>query len=1166
MIMTDSKHNTGLTHEQVEESRRIHGPNILTPPAKTPLWKLYIEKYQDPMIRILLVAAVISLLLAFVQHDYLETIGIFVAIFFATTVGFYFECDASKKFDVLNAIGEEQPVKVRRNGKVREVARKDIVVGDIVLLEVGDEIPADGTLLSSLNMQVDESSLTGESLTTKNALQTETSNGEAYAANHVLRSTMVMNGRGEMIVTRVGDATEIGKVARKSTEDTNVKTPLSLQLDRLGKMISIFGFTFSTVAGIAFFIVGASTADWNLTTIEWVQLALRNFMLAVTLIVMAVPEGLPMAITLALALNMRRMLKSNNLVRKLHACETMGAVNIICTDKTGTLTQNRMAVGAMDIVDGDAEWLARCISLNSTAHVEDDGQSVGNPTEAALLRWVQDSGFNYHQMRRADKIISQQPFSTELKYMSTTVLINGKETYIVKGAPEVVMDMCDISNEDRDKLNRRLAEYQNKAMRTLAFAVDGKIQAIAAISDPIREDVPDAVKDCLDAGISIKVVTGDTSATAIEIARQIGVINENDDEDENDDENENGNGGRVVHITGAKFASLSDEEAENVAKSLIVMSRARPTDKQRLVQILQKLGNIVAVTGDGTNDAPALNYAHVGLSLGSGTSVAKQASDMTLIDDSFGSIASAVMWGRSLFRNIQRFLFFQLVVNVAALLLVIGGACIGKEMPLTVTQILWVNLIMDTFAAMALASLAPSKSVMKDEPRNQKAFIISKKMFGYILFWGVTFAISMLCLLFYYEHKDTGGYVDAHELTKFFTVFVMLQFWNLFNAKALYSGESALKGFGRKGGNRGFLLVLMMILVGQILIVTFGGEMFRTNPLSIAEWTKITLSTSVVLWIGEVWRYLKHTRKSHTDTPSPTDGAVYAATVGFFDGVHKGHQYVLARLVHDARDHGMQSLVVTFRQHPRQVLQKDFIPKLLSPYKDKKHLLAQTGVDKIEGLTFTKEFASLSAREFMQLLHDTYNVRRLLIGYDNRFGRNRSETFEDYVRIGKEIGIEVVCLDALGSNGQNISSSLVRRLLAEGDIAEANINLAHEFGFEGTVVRGFGEGRKLGFPTANMKIAQEQLIPKRGVYAVRVRIDGYDKEFAGMMNIGCRPTYGEFGETVEVNILDFDADIYDRRISVRFIDRIRDEKRFSSIDELRTQISHDKEQIRKIMQ
>lgn len=837
----------GLTSEEVKRSREVNGANVLTPPAKKPLWKLYLEKYEDPMIRILLVAAVISLVLAFVQHDFLETLGIFIAIFFATTVGFYFECDAAKKFDVLNALGEEQPVKVRRNGKVKEIARKDVVVGDVVLLEVGDEIPADGRLFRSINMQVDESSLTGEPLTTKEASPQPSSKGEgamneaAYPVDMVLRSTMVMNGRGEMVVTAVGDETEIGKVAKTSTEDTNVKTPLNIQLDRLGRMISWFGFILSTVAGIAFFIVEANAAGWQMDTISWIQLVLKNFMLAVTLIVMAVPEGLPMAITLALALNMRRMLKSNNLVRKLHACETMGAVNIICTDKTGTLTQNRMTVGAMDIISGDKEMLARCIALNSTAHVEDDGESVGNPTEAALLRWVLKEGLNYHELRRGDKITAQQPFSTELKYMSTTAIIDGKETVIVKGAPEVVMEMCKVDDATAERLNAMLLEYQQKAMRTLAFAVDGEMQAIAAISDPVREDVPGAVKECVDAGIEVKIVTGDTSATALEIARQINLVT---------DKNEEG-----CFITGAEFAALSDEEAKEVAHKIKVMSRARPTDKQRLVQLLQERGNIVAVTGDGTNDAPALNYAHVGLSLGSGTSVAKQASDMTLIDDSFGSIAHAVMWGRSLYLNIQRFLFFQLVVNVAALILVIGGACIGTEMPLTVTQILWVNLIMDTFAAMALASLPPSIDVMKKAPRKQSEFIISKKMFCLIGFWGMMFATMMLVLLWKYEQNE---FVDIHELTILFTTFVLLQFWNLFNAKGLGAEHIAVVDtIKHRRGNRGFLFVLVMILLGQFLIVTFGGEMFRTIPLTLGEWCRILAETSVVMWLGLGWKLIK---------------------------------------------------------------------------------------------------------------------------------------------------------------------------------------------------------------------------------------------------------------------------------------------------------------------
>lgn len=843
LSMMNNRQHTGLNPAEVEKSRLEHGANILTPPAKTPLWKLYLEKYQDPMIRILLFAAVISLILAFVQHDFLETLGIFLAIFFATTVGFYFECDASRKFDVLNALGEEQAVKVRRNGKVVEVARKDIVVGDIVLLEVGDEIPADGVLFKSVNMQVDESSLTGETLTTKHLLEgnEEKKYEEAYPANFVLRSTMVMNGRGEMEVTTVGDATEIGKVAKISTEDTHVKTPLNIQLNRLGQMISWFGFTFSAIAGIAFFIVEANAAGWSMDTISWIQLILKNFMLAVTLIVMAVPEGLPMAITLALALNMRRMLKSNNLVRKLHACETMGAVNIICTDKTGTLTQNKMTVGEMQIICGTKELLAQCISLNSTAHVNNDGESIGNPTESALLRWVLNEGFNYHELRRGNEIVNQKPFSTELKYMSTTALIDGKEVEIVKGAPEVVIEMCKPNKALVEQLNTSLLGYQQKAMRTLAFAIDGEIQAIAAISDPIREDVPSAVKECIDAGIEVKIVTGDTSATALEIARQIGLV-----EDATQD----------CFITGAEFSKLSDEEACEAAKKIRVMSRARPTDKQRLVELIQKSGNIVAVTGDGTNDAPALNYAHVGLSLGSGTSVAKEASDMTLIDDSFGSIAHAVQWGRSLYLNIQRFLFFQLVVNVAALLLVIGGACIGTEMPLTVTQILWINLIMDTFAAMALASLPPSDDVMKKKPRNQNEFIISRKMFCMIGFWGISFALLMLYILWRYEHGN--GVVDIHELTMFFTLFVMLQFWNLFNAKGLGSKTIAVYDcIANIRGNKEFLGVLAMILIGQVLIVTFGGEMFRTSPLSLMEWGETIALSSIVMWIGILWKLLR---------------------------------------------------------------------------------------------------------------------------------------------------------------------------------------------------------------------------------------------------------------------------------------------------------------------
>lgn len=839
--MSKCKEYIGLNSQEVEHSRREHGANILTPPAKKTLWKLYLEKFNDPLIRILLVAAAISLMLSFFKNDFLETIGIFLAIFFATAVGFYFERDATKKFAILNAIGEEQPVKVRRNGHVQEIARKDVVVGDLIFLETGDEIPTDGTLVEAVNMQVDESSLTGEPLTTKHAEEPTQSNGEAYAQNQVMRSTMVMNGRGVMIVESVGDDTEIGKVALHSSGETNVKTPLSLQLERLGNMISLFGFILSTVAGISFFIIGASAAHWHMNLLSWIHLILNNFMFAVTLIVMAVPEGLPMAITLSLALNMRRMLKSNNLVRKLHACETMGAVNIICTDKTGTLTQNRMTVSEAEIITGSEEWLARCIALNTTAHLDDNGEGIGNSTETALLRFIQGRGYDYQTLRQADSIVEQKPFSTELKYMSTTAIIDGKETLIIKGAPEIIIIMCDVDKATLDKVNSLLVDYQSRAMRTLAFATDNHLQAIVAISDPVREDVPQAISECIAAGIEVKVITGDTSATALEIARQIGLVEDKAD--------------KHICITGTEFAEMSDTEALAVAKSIKVMSRARPTDKQRLVQLLQSENNIVAVTGDGTNDAPALNYAHVGLSLGSGTSVAKQSSDITLIDDSFGSIAQAVMWGRSLYKNIQRFLFFQLVVNVAALILVIGGAFIGTEMPLTVPQILWVNLIMDSFAAMALTSLPPSKEVMNEQPRRQSDFIITKSMAARIFISGIVFGLIMLRLLWEYEHNAV---IDIHELTIIFTFFVMLQFWNLFNAKLLNARHSALADIVKhRRNNLGFLLVLLMIFIGQILIVNFGGEMFRTSPLSVKEWCIITLTTSLVMLVGEAGRLVK---------------------------------------------------------------------------------------------------------------------------------------------------------------------------------------------------------------------------------------------------------------------------------------------------------------------
>ena len=862
--MNEETNNTvvpvlGLTDEEVLRSREAHGENVLTPPKKTSLWRLYIEKYNDPIIKVLIFAALISLGLAVIEGQYVETIGIILAIVLATSIGFWFEMDAARKFDVLTALGEESPVKVVRNGVVTEIARKDVVVGDVVIIEVGDEIPADGRLNDATDLQIDESSLTGEPIVSKYADASKSDKEATYPSYEVLRGTMVMNGRGSYVVSSVGDSTEIGRVARSSTEVTAVKTPLNVQLDKLAKRISKVGFAISVVAFVAFLsrdIIIDANGIWH--DMEWIKMAetvLKYFMMAVTLIVMTVPEGMPMAVTLSLALNMRRMLKGNNLVRKLHACETMGAVTVICTDKTGTLTQNKMQVAEMTQLSDD-EIFFPSLAANTTAHLDADGKSgIGNPTEIALLLWLGKNQADYKSLRASAKIENQLPFSTERKYMATIAVIGGQRMLLVKGAPEIVTQFCKLTAEEKTAIGTKLTAYQNKAMRTLAFAyrelsadehpdmshLNGEtplmLQGIAAISDPVRADVPNAVQQCVDAGINVKIVTGDTKMTAVEIARQIGIWHK-DTPDE-------------AHITGPDFAALSDADAYDRVLKLKVMSRARPSDKQRLVNLLQKHGEVVAVTGDGTNDAPALNHAHVGLSLGSGTSVAKEASDMTLIDDSFGSIVNAVMWGRSLYRNIQRFLFFQLIVNVTALLLVLGGSFAGTELPLTVTQILWVNLIMDTFAALALASLPPSKEVMADKPRRLSDFIITRGMAKGIAGVGFLFFIILFAMLIWF--KQSAGGIDRIDLSVFFTTFVMIQFWNLLNAKTYASEASAFKNLL---SDKGLLMVLAIIIAGQWIIVTFGGDMFRTCPLPLMTWVQIIVGTSIVFWAGEIYRFI----------------------------------------------------------------------------------------------------------------------------------------------------------------------------------------------------------------------------------------------------------------------------------------------------------------------
>lgn len=872
-------HNTqdsrfkGLTDQEVLQNRQKYGMNLLTPPKRPSIWKLYLEKFQDPVIKVLLVAAAFSLLISIIESEYAETIGIFFAIFLATGIGFYFEYDANKKFDLLNAVGEETPVMVIRNGKVHEIPKKDIVVGDVVILNTGDEIPADGVLLEAVSLQVNESSLTGELMLNKTTDEAHFDEEATYPSNSVMRGTTVTDGHGVMCVERVGDATEIGKVARQATEQSQEQTPLNLQLTKLANLIGKVGFTIATLTFVIFtakdlyvHLNNTTITDWH----QWLEIArivLKYFMMAVTLIVVAVPEGLPMSVTLSLALNMRRMLKTNNLVRKMHACETMGAITVICTDKTGTLTQNLMQVYDAKLDESQKNLIAEGIATNSTAFLEEkEGEGkpsgVGNPTEVALLLWLNEQGMDYISLRNQAKTVNQLTFSTERKYMATLVdssVLNTRVLY-VKGAPEIVMGKCNLEESRVKQYNEQLLAYQNQAMRTLGVAYkvipensstdcaelvkEGGLtfMGIFAISDPIRSDVPDAVKKCQSAGIRVKIVTGDTPGTATEIARQIGLWTSEDTERN--------------RITGVEFAALSDEEALERVVDLKVMSRARPMDKQRLVQLLQQKGEVVAVTGDGTNDAPALNHAQVGLSMGTGTSVAKEASDITLLDDSFHSIATAVMWGRSLYKNIQRFIVFQLTINVVALLSVLLGAFLGTELPLTVTQMLWVNLIMDTFAAMALASIAPSMDVMNEKPRKRTDFIISPAMRNNIFGVGAGFLIVLMGLLAFF--KNMPGGMDVHHLTVFFTIFVMLQFWNLFNASVFGTNHSIFKDAGHAMGMLG---VALIILVGQFIIVTFGGKVFRTEPLPALEWAYIIAGTSVVLWIGEIWRGVKRMMK-----------------------------------------------------------------------------------------------------------------------------------------------------------------------------------------------------------------------------------------------------------------------------------------------------------------
>lgn len=888
--MEQKHHYTGLTDAQVLESRKKNGANVLTPPEKEPLWKQFLEKFGDPLIIILMIAGALSIGISCYEFFglgqdaavFFEPVGIFVAILLATGLAFYFELQADKEFTILNQVNDDEPVEVIRNGNTTQIPRKEIVVGDIVILNTGEEVPADSELLEATSLHMDESTLTGEPMCGKSVDEKDFDKAATYPTNHVMKGTKVMEGHGICRVLAVGDKTEQGKVFEAVQIDDSVKTPLNEQLDGLSDWITKVSYRFAALIVIGriimYFVTNGTDCFGSMEQVApFIAYVLQTLMIAVTLVVVAVPEGLPMAVTLSLAYSMRRMLKTNNLVRKMHACETMGATTVICTDKTGTLTQNLMSVDEMKVYgDTPKDVLNEGLAVNSTASIDfsdkNKPQILGNPTEGALLLWLNKKGVDYRSVRESVKTVAEVPFSTERKYMATiveSVTLKGKKVFYVKGAPEIVFGLCKKTSVSKEDVDKQLTEYQSRAMRTLGFAYqvlndgdkaieDNKIVAdklcfigVAAIADPVRLDVPSAVKECVDAGIRVKIVTGDTPGTAKEIARQIGLWNDAKDTERN-------------IITGPEFAALSDEELLERILDLKIISRARPMDKKRLVETLQKKNQVVAVTGDGTNDAPALRAAHVGLSMGDGTSVAKEASDITIIDNSFSSIGKAVMWGRSLYQNIQRFLLFQLTVNVTACFLVLCGAFMGTESPLTVTQMLWINLIMDTFAAMALASLPPSESVMKDRPRDRNAFILNKPMLREIIGVGGFFFLMLLGMLYIFQHAEVNqltdllhlqlgakGHVSTYELTLLFTTFVMTHFFYLFNARAFETGRSALHF---KGCN-GLLTIVAIILVGQIAMVELPGlqQFFNVEGLKLTDWIIIIIGSSFVLWVREIW-------------------------------------------------------------------------------------------------------------------------------------------------------------------------------------------------------------------------------------------------------------------------------------------------------------------------
>ena len=910
----DSYNTSALiaTSKEVTDGK---GKNIIPPPERESLWRAYLAKFKDPIIIVLLIVFLFSVGVSLYEiyvvgkglSLLLEPCGVLLALLLATGVGFIFEVKAGKEFDILNRVKDSRPVKVLRRRSAEEravvesIAKQDVVVGDIVRLESGDEIPADGILIHATQLRVDESNFTGETYANKYVDETDFDEDATYPSNFMLRGATIIEGNAVMRVTAVGMDTEEGKGVARATEGSDVETPLNSQLAKLGRWISIASIIIASLIIIGRTLIFFFSDDIVISELAFVDIAeyvLGSVMIAVTLIVVAVPEGLPMSITVSLAMSMRRMLKEKSLVRKLHACETMGATTVICTDKTGTLTQNKMTVVESLVCDeATMSQMLEGMAVNSTAELghDDNGKpcAIGNPTEGALLMWLKSQDVDYVAVRDSYTVVAQEPFSTETKYMATVVRSeSGGSVRFIKGAPEIVMAMCHsfAGGYSRENIETILLGYQRRAMRTLGFAmqcideqgVEGDIifQGVVAIADPIRHDVREAIDTCMNsAGVRVIIVTGDTPATAMEIGRQIGLVTADGE-------------GQV--ITGPEFASMSDEAVRTMLASpaLKVIARARPDDKARLVMLLQSNGEVVAVTGDGTNDAPALSKAQVGLSMGDGTSRAKEASDITIIDNSFASINKAIMWGRSLYLNIRRFIIFQMTINLCACLIVLLGAFIGMDSPLTVTQMLWVNLIMDTFAAMALSSLPADPNVLRDKPRKSNSHIINRAMLGQIVGTGLLFFVLLAGLwqLLWHTHISSVAdlltsesltifvrdifdqthltpHLSPYEMGVFFSIFVMMQFWNMFNAKYFHTGRSLISDIvailsGNWGVVRGtysfnFIFIALVILLGQVLIVSCAGELFSVAPLSATDWGWIMVITSPVVIVPEIVRLVK---------------------------------------------------------------------------------------------------------------------------------------------------------------------------------------------------------------------------------------------------------------------------------------------------------------------